>query len=331
MSNTVKKLAIYFGSLALLFVLFVISLRTGIVHVQTPLWDLIGKHTGTDATTVWDVRMPRALGAMIIGAALGIAGAIAQGIFRNPLAEPTLIGLSSGAIVGTIAVISSGAAAYGSRTNVESAVLFAALTALLVQWLAPNKGFGFLLTGIAVSSILTSVAGLLISTSPKPDIQSLSFWNFGSLSLINMQTVEVTAPFIELGVIVAFFVSRRLDVYSLGEASSHYMGVNPKRLRMWAILAMALLVGASVSAVGSIVFLGLLVPHVVRLLVGPGHRRMLSLSALIGAIILLVADLIARTAFQPHEIPLGLITSLLGAPALIILLRAKRAQWVSHD
>ena len=212
MSNTVKKLAIYFGSLALLFVLFVISLRTGIVHVQTPLWDLIGKHTGTDATTVWDVRMPRALGAMIIGAALGIAGAIAQGIFRNPLAEPTLIGLSSGAIVGTIAVISSGAAAYGSRTNVESAVLFAAVTALLVQWLAPNKGFGFLLTGIAISSILTSVAGLMISTSPKPDIQSLSFWNFGSLSLINMQTVKVTAPFIELGVIVAFFVSRRLDV-----------------------------------------------------------------------------------------------------------------------
>jgi iron complex transport system permease protein len=210
-------------------------------------------------------------------------------------------------------------------------VFFAALTALLVQWLAPNKGFGFLLTGIAVSSILTSVAGLFISISPKPDIQSLSFWNFGSLSLINMQSVKVTAPFIELGVIVAFFVSRKLDVYSLGEASSHYMGVNPKRLRLWAILAMALLVGASVSAVGSIAFLGLLVPHVVRLLVGPGHRRMLSLSALIGAIVLLVADLIARTAFQPHEIPLGLITSLLGAPALIILLRAKRAQWVSHD
>jgi len=122
-----------------------------------------------------------------------------------------------------------------------------------------------------------------------------------------------------------------MDIYSLGDHSSHYLGVNPRRLRFFAIIGMAFLVGASVSAVGSIAFLGLLVPHIVRLLIGPEHRRMLSFSALVGSIALLMADLLARTLFVPHEIPLGLLTSLLGAPALIILLRVRKASWVQHD
>lgn len=310
--------------------LFVLSLKIGILQIHESLWSLVGKHS-IDAQTVWGVRLPRALGAIIIGAGLGIAGAIAQGIFRNPLAEPTLIGLSSGATLGTIAIIASGASGFGTRMNVVSAVTAALLTALLVQWLAPNKGFGFLLTGIAVSAILTATAGLVITMSPKPGIQSLSFWNFGSLSLLNNATVGLIAPYVETGIIIAFFVSRRLDIYSLGEHSSHYMGVNPKRLRLWAVIALAFLIGASVSAVGSIAFLGLLVPHIVRLMIGPAHRRLLSLSGFVGAIVLLIADLLARTLFEPHEIPLGLLTSILGAPALIVLLRLRSASWVSND
>ena len=310
--------------------LFVLSLKIGILQIHESLWSLVGKHS-IDAQTVWGVRLPRALGAIIIGAGLGIAGAIAQGIFRNPLAEPTLIGLSSGATLGTIAIIASGASGFGTRMNVVSAVTAALLTALLVQWLAPNKGFGFLLTGIAVSAILTAAAGLLITMSPKPGIQSLSFWNFGSLSLLNNATVGLIAPYVETGIIIVFFVSRRLDIYSLGEHSSHYMGVNPKRLRLWAVIALAFLIGASVSAVGSIAFLGLLVPHIVRLMIGPAHRRLLSLSGFVGAIVLLIADLLARTLFEPHEIPLGLLTSILGAPALIVLLKLRSASWVSND
>ena len=326
-----KKSALYILFLTIALALFALSLRTGIVQLHTSLWHLLTNHSGVDGTTVWQVRFPRALGAVIIGAGLGIAGAIAQGIFRNPLAEPTLIGLSSGATLGTIAVISSGAAAYGSRTNAEAAILCAILAALLVQLLAPTRGFGFLLTGIAISAILTALAGIVISVSPKPGIQSLSFWNFGSLSLLTNRTVQVIAPFIEVGIVISFFVSHRLDAYSLGESSSHYIGVNPKKLRLLAIIGMAFLVGASVSAVGSIAFLGLLVPHIVRLLIGPGHRRMLTFSALIGSTLLLLADLLARTLFQPHEIPLGLITSLIGAPALIILLRTKKSQWIAND
>jgi iron complex transport system permease protein len=326
-----KKVALYIGFSALAIVLFGLSLRTGILQLHTSFWHLLTHHAGTDATTIWQIRFPRALGAAIIGAGLGIAGSIAQGIFRNPLAEPTLIGLSSGATLGTIAVIASGAATYGSNTNAASAVLFAVIAALLVQLFAPNKGYGFLLTGIAISAILTAVAGLLIAVSQKPGIQSLSFWNFGSLTLLNNQTLRVIAPFIEVGAILSFFVSRRLDAYSLGESSSHYIGINPKRLRILAIIAMAFLIGASVSAVGSIAFLGLLVPHIVRLLVGPAHRQMLTFSAIIGSTLLLLADLLARTLFQPHEIPLGLITSLIGAPALIILLRTQKSQWVAND
>jgi iron complex transport system permease protein len=325
-----RKLLAYLGGFALLLLLFWLSLEIGILPLHRSIFSLIGKHD-IEATTVWQVRFPRALGALIIGAGLGCAGAIAQGIFRNPLAEPTLIGLSSGATLGTIALIASGASIYGTRSNVEAAVLAAALTALIVQWLAPNKGFGFLLTGIAISAIFTSMAGLLISMSPKPGIQSITFWNFGSLTLLNNTTVGIIAPYIEVGIIISFFVSRRLDIYSLGESSSHYMGVNPKRLRLLAIIGLAFLIGASVSAVGSIAFLGLLVPHIVRLLIGPSHRPLLSLSALVGALVLLLADLLARTLFVPNEIPLGLITSLLGAPALIVLLRVRRASWVSHD
>ncbi len=325
-----KKVAIYGCGLALLLLLFWLSLDIGIVKLHSSIFSLIGKQ-GADATTVWQVRFPRALGAVIIGAGLGVAGAIAQGIFRNPLAEPTLIGLSSGATLGTIVLISSGASIYGTRANVASAILAAIITALLVQWVAPGKGFGFLLTGIAISAILTSMAGLLISMSPKPGIQSITFWDFGSLTLLNNTTVGMIAPYIEIGIIISFLISRRLDIYSLGKGSSHYMGVNPVRLRLYAIVGLAFLVGASVSAVGSIAFIGLLVPHIVRLLNGPAHRRMLSLSALIGAIVLLLADFLSRTLFTLNEIPLGLLTSLLGAPTLIILLRVKRASWVSND
>ena len=310
--------------------LFVLSLKIGILQVHESLWSLIGKHS-IEGQTVWGVRFPRALGAIIIGAGLGIAGAIAQGIFRNPIAEPTLIGLSSGATLGTIAIIASGASSFGTRMNVVSAVSAALLTALLVQWLAPNKGLGFLLTGIAVSAILTAAAGLLITMSPKPGIQSLSFWNFGSLSLLNNATVGLIAPYVETGIIIAFFVSRRLDIYSLGENSSLYMGVNPKRLRLWAVISLSFLIGASVSAVGSIAFLGLLVPHIVRLMIGPAHRRLMSLSGFVGAIVLLIADLLARTIFEPNEIPLGLLTSILGAPALVVLLKLRSATWVNHD
>jgi iron complex transport system permease protein len=326
-----KRSYLYLFSFVLLVILFILSLQIGVIHLQTPLIKLIGKNSGVDATTVWQIRFPRAMGALLVGAALGVAGAIAQGIFRNPLAEPALIGLTSGATLGTIAVISTGVAEFGSRTNVESAILFGALSAFLIYFLAPQKGFGFLITGIAISATLTAIAGVMISISSKPGVQAISFWNFGSLALLNSQIIKVIAPFIEVGFILALFVSRKLDIYSLGDNSARFMGINPKAVRVWAIITLAFLIGPSVSAVGAIAFVGLLVPHIVRLLIGPSHRKMVGLSAIIGADLLLLADLLARTIFQPHEIPLGLITSLIGAPVLILLLRTKNAMWVSHD
>lgn len=326
-----KRRYLYFFALVALVILFVLSLQIGVIQVQTPLIKLIGKHSGVDATTVWDIRFPRAMGALIIGGALGVAGAIAQGIFRNPLAEPALIGLTSGATLGTIAVISTGVAEFGSRTNVETAIIFAALSALFIYLIAPQKGFGFLLTGIAISASLIAIAGVMITISNKPGVQAISFWNFGSLALLNNQIIKIIAPFIEVGFILALFVSRKLDIYSLGDNSAQYMGVNPKQVRFWAIIALAFLIGPSVSAVGSIAFVGLLVPHAVRIMVGPSHRKMVGLSAIVGADLLLLADLLARTIFQPHEIPLGLITSLIGAPVLILLIRFKSSVWVSHD
>jgi iron complex transport system permease protein len=318
-------------SFSLLLFLFALSLRTGLLHLHTSLFILIGKNQGIDATTVWQVRLPRALGAILCGSALGAAGVIAQGVFRNPLAEPTLIGLSSASTLGTIVMIAAGAATYGTVLNISVSILVAIACALLIFFLAPERGFGFLITGIAISAVLTAVAGIAISVSNKPSIQSLSFWNFGSLTLLTNHTVATMAPFIVVGLLVAIYVSRKLDLYSFGDITLRSLGISGRWIRFWAIIAMAFLIGASVSAVGSIAFLGLLTPHILRLMMGPSHKHLLILSIFTGANILLLADLLARTIFQPHEIPLGLITSLLGAPVLIYLIRSRSAAWVSHD
>jgi len=326
-----KKLLVSLFFSALIALLFIISLQTGILHLSHSFISLIGRRDSVDATTVWDVRFPRVFGALIIGAGLGVAGGLAQAIFRNPLAEPTLIGLSSGATLGSITVISTGIASYGSVLIAVVAIVFAFIAALFVQLFTPNRGNGFLLTGLAISAVLTSCAGLLISISPKPGIQSLAFWNFGSLTLLNNSSVAKIAPFIVLGLALALSISSKLDGYSLGDSTSHFIGISTKRVRYLSIISMALLVGASVSVVGAIAFLGLLVPHIVRLLVGPAHRTLLPMCALIGAAMLALADLLARTIARPHEIPLGLLTSLIGAPALIVLLRHQRTQWEDHD
>jgi iron complex transport system permease protein len=326
-----KKLGLALGISIVMVAIFLLSLQSGILHLHQSIFSLIGKSDSIDATTVWSVRFPRALGALIIGAGLGVAGGLAQAIFRNPLAEPTLIGLSSGATLGSITLITSGVAAYGSALNAITAIAFAIAAATLVQILAPNKGNGFLLTGLALSAVLTSIAGLLISISPKPGVQSLAFWNFGSLSLVNSSTITMIVPFIAVGLAVALFIAPSLDAYSFGDSTAHFMGINPRKVRFISIIAMAFLVGASVSAVGAIAFLGLLVPHIVRLMIGPSHKLMLMMSALVGATILEAADFLARSVAAPHEIPLGLLTSIIGAPSLIALLRTKRSQWVEHD
>ena len=137
-------------------------------------------------------------------------------------------------------------------------------------------------------------------------------------------------PFIAVGIAIAFFIARGMNLWSLGETNAYFLGINIRKFRLLAILAIALLIGPSVSAVGSIAFLGLLVPHVVRLILGPDHRNLILLSGILGSIVLLIADFLARAAFQPHEVPLGLLTSLLGAPVLIFLLRSRRSQWVSE-
>jgi iron complex transport system permease protein len=326
-----KRILVAVIFLAIIASLFLLSLQTGIINLDSSLLNLIGKRTGIDAITVWEVRAPRALGAIVIGSALGIAGVIAQSIFRNPLAEPTLIGLTSGASLGSVVAISTGAAVYGSTLNALFAILFSALAGLSIYLLAPANGLGFLITGIAGSAVFISIAGLLITISPNPGIQNLSFWNFGSLAMLNNSTLKVISPLIAIGIGGAYFVTRKLDIYSLGENSAHYLGVNSGRVRLIAIGVLALLVGPAVSSVGAIAFLGLLVPHVVRLLIGPSHKNLFFFSALLGAALLLGADLLARAAFAPHEIPLGLLTSIIGAPVLIILLKIRVEQWVSND
>jgi iron complex transport system permease protein len=306
-----------------------LSLNTGVYHLQHSVFSLIGKSAANnqDASILWLVRFPRLLAALLVGAGLGIAGALAQALFRNPLAEPTLIGISSGAAIGAITTVNTGLAAIGSLTSVSFSVLVALETGVTVLFLAPKGTFQLLLTGIALSAVLTALAGVAIETSGKPGVQSITFWDFGSFATVNFSQVRNIAGFIIAGALLAFYLAPKIDLYTLGDSVSHYFGIRKKYFRYLLLISLALIVGSSVNVIGAIAFLGLISPHIARFLVGPKHKLLLPMSAIIGSFIAVTADLLARTLFPPNEIPVGLLTSIIGAPALIILLRSRPKVW----
>ncbi|MFJ9677208.1 FecCD family ABC transporter permease [Streptomyces sp. NPDC101194] len=279
-------------------------------------------------SVLWNVRLPRIVLALLVGASLGCAGALMQGVFGNPLAEPGVIGISSGAAVGAVASIALGLNFLGNWTITVCAFVAGLATVLLVYTLSRSGGrtevVTLILTGIAVNAFAGALIGLFVFFADNAQISQITFWQLGSLAQATWPKVLAVLPCAALGLLVAPFHSRKLDLLALGERPARHLGVDVERLRIALVLVVALLTAAAVAVAGIISFVGLLVPHLLRMANGPGHRFLVPGSALGGALVLVVGDLAARTVAAPAELPLGVLTALFGSPFFFWLLRRTR-------
>ncbi|MBD0837238.1 iron ABC transporter permease [Streptomyces sp. TRM68416] len=279
-------------------------------------------------SVLWNVRFPRIVLALLIGASLGCAGALMQGVFGNPLAEPGVIGISSGAAVGAVASIALGLNFLGNWTVSVAAFVSGLATVLLVYVMSRSGGrtevVTLILTGIAVNAFAGALIGLFLFFADAAAIQQITFWQLGSLSQATWPKVLAVLPCAAIGLTVAPLYARRLDLLALGERPARHLGVEVERLRVTLVFVIALLTAAAVSVSGIISFVGLVVPHLLRMAAGPGHRFLVPGAALLGAVCLLAADLASRTLAAPAELPLGVLTALLGSPFFFWLLRRTR-------
>ncbi|TFB21839.1 iron ABC transporter permease [Filobacillus milosensis] len=281
-------------------------------------------------TIVWDIRLPRVLLGAVVGAALALAGAIYQGVLRNPLADPFILGVSSGASFGAALVFVFGWQVFwlGQFTLPAVAFLFGFLSLLIVYFLSRvnNKVRleTIILAGVVVQSFVGACLSLVLALSNE-QLQTIVFWMMGSLALTDWSYNQIIFPIIlSISVISTFFI-KELNMLGLGEEAAHHSGVSVQRTRFILLILASIITGAAVSVSGAIGFVGLVVPHIIRLMFGADYRVVLPLSIIGGAIFLVGADAFARTILAPREIPLGVVTAFLGAPFFGYLLRrAKR-------
>lgn len=303
------------------------ALSVGSAEIDSP-WKHIFSPSlqGASHDVIWDIRFPRVLAALLIGAALGVAGAISQAATNNPLADPSIIGTTAGASFGAAIAVILSIASIGTWPVTLFAFL-GALLASLATFAASRSAIQLVIVGIATSALLSALVGLLLTIADRPDARSIAFWSLGSLALVSMSSISLLAPVVIVGVVVAWYISQRLDLLALGDAEVRFLGKNPQRMRLGAFLVISLLIATAVSTVGSIAFLALAAPHITRFLIGPSNRPLVIGSAVIGAGLLLIADTAARAIAPPFELPIGLITSLIGAPILILVLRRSSEVW----
>ncbi|TCN32523.1 FecCD family ABC transporter permease [Sinorhizobium americanum] len=288
-----------------------------------------------DRIIILDIRLPRAVLGMLVGAALAVSGVVMQGLFRNPLADPGLVGVSSGASLGAVLLIVLGSTAFGP---VFALFGFYALplgafcgglaTTMLLYRIATRSGqtsvATMLLAGIALGALASAVTGVLVFVADDKQLRDLTFWGLGSLAGANWTKILTAGPIILLSLCVVPFLARGLNAITLGEAAAFHMGVPVQRLKNIAVFSVAAATGASVAVSGGIGFVGIVVPHLLRLVIGPDHRYLLPASALLGGTMLIIADMLARTIVSPAELPIGIITAFVGAPFFLwVLLRGR--------
>nr|WP_246098190.1 iron ABC transporter permease [Rhodococcus spelaei] len=280
--------------------------------------------------TLWQVRFPRVALAIVVGAGLGCAGALLQGVFANPLAEPGVIGVSAGAAVGASAVIVTGGSFVAGPAVAAAAFVTGLITTALVYLLARSEGrtevVTLVLTGVAINAFAGGLIAFFTFVADPAARDQIVFWQLGSLNGATWNAVAVVAPMAAVGIALTMLLAPKLDLLALGESAAGHLGVNVERLRQIAVVLVALLVSSSVAFTGIILFVGLVVPHLMRMIVGPGHRMLIPASALCGAIVLLAADLGARTLVPNADLPLGMLTSLVGGPFFFWMLRRTRRQ-----
>lgn len=318
---------------------FLLALLLGAVSLSpVEVWQAF---VGTEPNSIsvqiiQSIRLPRALLAACVGANLAICGAILQGLFRNPLADPSLIGVTAGASVGASLMIVFGASwnmVDGGFAGMSLVSIGAFVGGLAAVWLVYRTATNvngtsvatMLLVGIAVSALSASVTGLLEYFADNEMLRRMSLWRMGGLDGANIFRVLLAAIIVLVQLLAIPTFARALNTFLLGESQARHLGINVARLKTRLILLVAAGIGIAVAMAGSIAFVGLVVPHMVRLWVGPDHRALLPLSMLGGAVLLLLADTLSRTVMAPTELPVGLVTALLGAPFFISLLRTRKA------
>ena len=299
------------------------------------VWGTIASHLGLGESPlpvlrdgiVWELRLPRVLTAAAVGAGLALSGAVMQAITRNPLADPYLLGLSAGASLGAVAVLLLGLAVLLPVAAFVGAMAALVVTLVLASALGSITPTRTVLAGLAVSAFAGAVTSLVIFWTVTGDsYREILGWLLGSLSGARWPAVAITVAAIVIAGIPIMLTGRLLDSFAFGDVSAASLGVNVSASRWGLLAASALLTGAMVSVSGSIGFVGLILPHAVRLFVGPGHRALLPLAALAGAIFLVWADTAARTVFEPRELPVGIVTALIGAPVFALLLARRRSE-----
>lgn len=275
--------------------------------------------------TLWTIRFPRTLLALLVGAALAVAGTVMQGLFANPLAEPSIIGVSSGASVGACIAIVFGFSA-ANPWSLPLGAFAGALVVTGVVWALSRSGgravvLTLVLTGIAINAIAGAATSFLVFLGDTSSREQIIFWQMGTLSNATWQHVGLTALVFGVGLIGCLLLRGRLDVLALGDRSASASGIDVEKLRVVAILLVCILTGVAVAFAGVISFVGLIVPHALRLIVGPSHRYLVPLSALGGAVLLGLADIAARTVIPFGDLPVGIFTALVGGPLFLVLLR----------
>ncbi|WP_122818477.1 FecCD family ABC transporter permease [Nocardioides pantholopis] len=341
--RAVRSLAGRIGLLGGLAVALLAALviAAGQGQLGVPLSEVVGSvlhKVGIDAgpmpshpqgeNTLWQVRFPRVVMAALAGAALATAGALMQGVFGNPLAEPGVVGVSSGAALAAAAVIVFELTFAGSWTVAVCAFVGGLVTTLLVYVMSRDGGrtevVTLVLTGIALNAVTSAGLAFLMFLGDTQAREEIVFWQLGSLNGSRWEYVGVVAPLALVGIGAALFLAPRLDLLALGDRAARHVGVDVERLRLGTIVVVAMLTAAAVSFCGIIAFVGLVVPHLIRMIAGPGHRMLVPASALGGAVLLVVADLWARTAVEYADLPIGMLTSLVGGPFFFWLLRRAR-------
>lgn len=316
------------------------SLTTG--AAGTSLWSALGQwiHGETlsirDGVILFDIRLPRLILGILVGAALAVSGAVMQGLFRNPLADPGLVGVGAGAGLGAISAIVLGGflpvamqAYLGYFTVPVAAFLGGWFSTLLLYRISTSRGRTsvavMLLGGIALAALTGALSGILIYMADDAQLRDLTFWGLGSLAGATWEKVALAGPLIVLALAATPFLARALNGLALGEAPAAHLGIPVQRMKNISILAVAAAVGAAVAASGGIGFIGIVVPHLLRLLIGPDHRYLLPNAALLGAVLLLAADMISRTIIAPAELPIGIVTATLGGPFFLWILLRNRS------
>ena len=340
-----RRMIVMVGFGAFVIVAIILGLAIGVARLRfdsvvATLWHGItsarvhGALSGSDATVFWQIRFPRVVLAALVGAALSIAGASYQGVFQNPLADPYLLGAASGAGLGATLVLSRAGSITGWAVNplpvaaFIGALIAVALSLAMAAAVGPgalNGGTGpssaavLLLAGVAVASFLTAVQ-TFVQQQRSDTLRIVYAWIMGGLTTSGWGEVRLIAPYLIVSTIVLVALARRVDVMAVGDEEARMLGVSPSKVRLVVVVAASLATAAAVAVSGLIGFVGLIIPHAVRGLVGHGHRHVLFGSALVGAGFLVLADTVARTIISPAELPLGVITAFVGAPIFALLL-----------